>query len=123
MTVSERCYRILLKLYPSRFLGEYRAPMEQAFRDQLQSNKAVRLWLATLLDLARSAPATHIDEIRRDGMKNFAAPAAYLLCLPAMAFLARVELHSDDSGVIVALILVTTFILGCLHPKRAWLWA
>jgi hypothetical protein len=116
-------YRLLLNLYPDRFLREFREPMEQAYRDHSQLNGAITLWINLLGDLMRSVPATHLDEIRRNGMKNFTTPAAWLFCLAAMAFIGRVELHSDDAGVIVALVLMMTFTLGCLHPKRAWIWA
>ena len=40
-----------------------------------------------------------------------------------MLFLGRVESRSDDSGVIVCLVLLLTFTLGWLHPRRAWLWS
>ena len=49
--------------------------------------------------------------------------AAYLFCALAIAFVARLELHSDDTGVEVFFILVTTLILGFWHPARAWQWA
>ncbi|MBZ5582647.1 MAG: hypothetical protein LAQ30_10680 [Acidobacteriia bacterium] len=48
--------------------------------------------------------------------------ASYLFCLAAGAFLARFELHTDDTGVEVFFILAATFLLGCLHPRRAWQW-
>jgi hypothetical protein len=49
--------------------------------------------------------------------------AAYLFCFAATALLARYDLHTDDAGVEDFLILVVTFLLGCLHPRRAWQWA
>jgi di/tricarboxylate transporter len=49
--------------------------------------------------------------------------AACLFCFTATALLARYDLHTDDTGVEVFLILAVTFILGCLHPLRAWQWA
>ena len=49
--------------------------------------------------------------------------AAWLLCFAATALLARYDVHTDDTGVEVFLILVMTFLLGCLHPRRAWQWA
>ncbi len=49
--------------------------------------------------------------------------AAYLFCLAAGAFLARFELRTDDAGVEVFLILLATFLLGCIHPRHAWRWA
>jgi hypothetical protein len=127
MSASERAYRIFISLYPRRFLRDYREPMQQAFRDQLREEAThmsrTRLWGRTVLDLIRSAPVAHLDDERRDGMKNLTAMSAYLFCLAAMIFLGRFELHTDDSGVVVFFVLVITFILGCLHPRRAWLWA
>ena len=48
---------------------------------------------------------------------------AYALCAAADVFLMRVELRSDDTGVIAFLILLATFLLGSLHPRHAWQWA
>ena len=52
-----------------------------------------------------------------------ATAAIYLFCFTASALLARYDLHTDDTGVEVFLILTVTFLLGCLHPRRAWQWA
>jgi hypothetical protein len=49
--------------------------------------------------------------------------AAYLFSLAAGAFLGRFELHTDDAGVEVGLLLLATFALGWLHPRHAWQWA
>jgi hypothetical protein len=49
--------------------------------------------------------------------------AAGLLCLAAMLFLGYFELHTDDTGVEVAALCGCAFVLGCLDPRRAWLWA
>lgn len=49
--------------------------------------------------------------------------AAYLFALAAGAFLGRFELHTDDTGVEVGLLLVATSVLGSLHPRHAWQWA
>lgn len=48
---------------------------------------------------------------------------AYLFCLAAGVFLGRFELHTDDTGVEVAFLLLATFILGCWQPRHAWQWA
>ena len=61
MRVSERIYRILLKVYPKHYLRRYREPMAQLFSDQLQrasgAGPLVRLWLRTLADLCCTVPA------------------------------------------------------------------
>ena len=49
--------------------------------------------------------------------------AAYVFCCAAGAFLARFDLRTDDTGVEALFILAATFVLGCLHPRRAWQWA
>lgn len=48
---------------------------------------------------------------------------AYAFWLPAILFLGYFELHTDDTGVEVGLLLVITFLLGTLHPRHAWQWA
>jgi hypothetical protein len=47
----------------------------------------------------------------------------YLFSVAAGAFLGRFELHTDDTGVEVGLLLIATFVLGWLHPRHAWQWA
>jgi hypothetical protein len=47
---------------------------------------------------------------------------AYVLCAAAMVFLGRFELHTDDTGVEVGLLLSLPFLLGCLHLRNAWQW-
>jgi len=48
---------------------------------------------------------------------------AYVFWIPAVLFLGRFELHTDDTGVEIGLLLLITFILGSLHPRHAWQWA
>ena len=49
--------------------------------------------------------------------------AAGLFAIAAAIFLGRFELHSDDTGVEVAFLLLFTFILGFWQPKYAWLYS
>ena len=48
---------------------------------------------------------------------------AYALWIPAVLFLGRFELHTDDTGIEVGLLLFITFVLGILQPRHAWQWA
>ncbi len=48
---------------------------------------------------------------------------AYLLCLAAMFVLFRYGSRSDDAGIVASLIVLITFTLGSLSPRRAWQWA
>ena len=54
---------------------------------------------------------------------TFKSAAPYFFCAIAIAFLSRLELHSDDTGVEVFFLLLSAFLLGCWHPTRAWQWA
>ncbi len=49
--------------------------------------------------------------------------SAWILFPASLLFLARVESRSDDEGIVVVLVLLLTFALGYLHPRRAWLWS
>jgi hypothetical protein len=49
-------------------------------------------------------------------------PLAGLLCLAATLFMGYFELHTDDTGVEVCTLAACSCILGCLDPRRAWLW-
>jgi hypothetical protein len=53
----------------------------------------------------------------------WATLAAYLFSLAAGAFLGHFELHTDDTGVEVGLLLLATFVPGFLHPTHAWQWS
>jgi len=55
-------------------------------------------------------------------ISQLTVPVAGLLCAAAMGFLGYFELHTDDTGVEVAALGACAFFLGCLDPRRAWLW-
>jgi hypothetical protein len=65
MSLSERIYLLLLKIYPNSYRREYEAPMLQHFRDQLGSassaKERLRFWLRIITDLARTIPARHLE--------------------------------------------------------------
>jgi len=47
---------------------------------------------------------------------------ACMLCVAGAAFLMRFELHTDDTGVEVAMVLALSLLLGAVQPARPWLW-
>jgi len=69
MTASERIYHLLLNAYPARYRREYAESMSQLFRDQLctaaSAGKLLQLWIRTILDLARTVPARHLERLPR----------------------------------------------------------
>ncbi len=126
MRLSERIYGSLLRLYPDRFLREHREPLQQLFRDQLRDaereEKRIQLWIGTIVDLLCSVPVVHLYTTRYSPMKRINW-IAYALCAAAMTFFFLVGSQSDDVGIVTGLIVLTTFVLGGLSPRRAWKWA
>ncbi|HEX8025237.1 MAG TPA: hypothetical protein VF484_03440 [Candidatus Limnocylindrales bacterium] len=67
MTLEERAYRTLLRLYPRRYRLAYADAMTQLFRDQLRDARTggarrgvARTWLSTFADVGRSAAREHL---------------------------------------------------------------
>jgi hypothetical protein len=63
MSAAERAYRLLLRAYPAAFRARYGREMELIFGDQRReaNTSDVRLWVETVLDVARSAPALRLE--------------------------------------------------------------
>jgi putative ABC transport system permease protein len=70
MSLNDRLFRVLMRLLPSEFRADYGREMASHFRaEQREAGNAVgltRLWVATLGDVMRTAPAEHIDILWRD---------------------------------------------------------
>jgi putative ABC transport system permease protein len=68
----ERLFRAMLRLFPSEFRADFGESMAEDFRDQHADAAATRgravahLWMRTMADLLRRAPAEHLDVIGRD---------------------------------------------------------
>ena len=75
LAVSNRLYRLLLAAYPAEFRHEYGAQMAQVFRDRCREEQGrrggsrraglARVWMETILDLARTAPEEHLQHAGR----------------------------------------------------------
>jgi hypothetical protein len=72
LVVSNRLYNLLLTAYPAEFRREYGAQMAQVFRDRCREEQGRaggnrrraglwRVWMETILDLARTAPEEHLQ--------------------------------------------------------------
>jgi predicted permease len=70
MPDRRKVYSWLLKLYPARFREEYQSPMtrqfEDEYRDTASRGERVLVWLRAISDLALSAPAEILRELRQD---------------------------------------------------------
>ena len=87
----QKLFQMFMRAYPREFRYEYGKEMEQFFSDCYRAEKTSRgrlgvggLWFRTLLDLARTAPREHLENLRKDNpiMKNLGKNAlAFLLSI------------------------------------------
>jgi putative ABC transport system permease protein len=68
--MHDRLFRALLRLLPSEFRADYAREMESHFRAERreagEGTPMLRLWLTTIGDVLRTAPAEHLDVLARD---------------------------------------------------------
>lgn len=116
-----RTYQLLVLAYPSSFRRRFGAEMLQLFRDCYGAEKrrldpfgGLRLWLRTLLDLGRTAPLEHFDNLRKeDSMNNLRRDAVALIGCLAIIILAFALLTYGRKHE-VAPILIFGFVLDAL---------
>jgi putative ABC transport system permease protein len=89
MKLSERLYRVLLRLYPREFRDEYGGEMSALFRDRYAHGR-LTLWLQVLGDLWFHAPREHWTMFRQDAQYALRswrrAPAVAAIALTALTF-------------------------------------
>jgi putative ABC transport system permease protein len=61
-----RFHRRLMWLYPREFREEYGEEMAYVYRNRAANEGAVRLWLALLADIVRTAPREHLSVLSHD---------------------------------------------------------
>src|SRR5688572_21223029 len=70
MSWHDRVFTSLIRLLPAEFRGEYEREMAATFRAERRradgAASLTRVWLATIADVCRTAPAEHLDILRRD---------------------------------------------------------
>ena len=70
MNWHDRMFTALMRMLPAEFRGEYEREMAATFRAERRAADGAasltRIWLATIADVFRTAPAEHLDILRRD---------------------------------------------------------
>lgn len=111
--MSEKIYRFLLRLYPSRFRSRYGEEALQVFCDRLRDErgplKKARLWVDVLRDLMVSAPREH--------SRVPARPAQTASGVPLFQVLEEESLRPDMFllGTVLALLAVGAFVYLMTH--------
>ena len=66
----DRVFKALMRLLPAEFRGDYEREMAATFRAERRAAGGAagltRVWLTTIADVFRTAPAEHLDILRRD---------------------------------------------------------
>jgi hypothetical protein len=115
---SVRLYQAFLVAYPARFQREYGSEMVEVFRDcclrtirQSGMHGMLKLWVITLLDLAQSVVAEHMQKEAQ--LKNEMTPqdirrAGWALILGAISFVISifVAIWEGSDGCLFALLLL-----------------
>ena len=122
---AERAYALLLRAYPEGFRVAYGREMTLVFRAMVRDRGAATagLWLETIADVARTAPALRAEALRaqrtttlgmEDGRMRTMGVLAVLIAL-LQAVNAVVELNAGGTagwpGLVVAMAIVSSVLL------------
>ena len=55
-------------------------------------------------------------------MKQFQMISAAFFAMALSAWLGRVELHTDDTGILVGLLALGSLLAAMVEPRRPWIW-
>src|SRR5687768_5897606 len=70
MRLADRQFKALMRMLPAEFRGDYEREMSATFRAERRDAhgplRLTRVWGATVVDVFRTAPAEHLDILRRD---------------------------------------------------------
>ena len=150
LTASQRLYALMLNAYPAEFRREYGQHMGQVFRDCGRAAEGrngpvvlLHFWLIMLLDLVKTAPKEHLDNLRKGKsvMNNLRRDALALFGCIAIIVVAVLLLNYGRAHQVPAILLlgyaldaiVVTGVIGNfivfllvkttkLNPLRAALW-
>ena len=150
LPASQRLYALMLKAYPAEFRREYGPHMAQVFRDCHRAAESrqgpvvlMHFWLVTLLDLVKTAPKEHVENLRKEKsvMNNLRRDAMALfgciaIIVVAFLLLSYIRAGQDSSMQLLGYALdamVVTGVIGNfivfllvkttkLNPLRVALW-
>jgi putative ABC transport system permease protein len=118
-----KLFRAMLYCYPAEFRHEYGTEMEQLFRDRLQSEPRLRVWLEALADLAFAAPKEHWHVLIADVKYG----ARVLAAVPGFTVIALLVIALGIGATASIFSVVNAVLLRSLpygHPEKLfYLWS
>jgi|SRR5215510_8535239 len=146
----QKLFQMVLFAYPREFRREYGKEMEQFFRDCYRAESVYRgplgvgaLWFRTLLDLARTAPREHLENLGKDNaimrdLRNKVLAPVGSLAIVVVAFLLLSYGRKNEvsfilvfgrvldalvvAGIVANLIAFLLMAVTRLNPLRIALW-
>ena len=135
--LSEKLYRLMLRVYPESHRREYGELMVQLFRDRMRYhghgiNRFV-IWIQTILDLVPSAYREHRNELDTiadvlergsEYLDGLGSPRTAIALLATFLLMNSSVLLSSEGGVLEELLVVNSSLIGvgllmwfCERPK------
>jgi len=107
MPRADRLYRVLLRLYPAEFRGEYGREMTQLFRDRARREPLLRVWLDVARDLVVTVPREQASVLMNDvryalrTIRRAPAFSAAVMLTVALAIAANTAMFTVVNGVLL----------------------
>lgn len=133
ISISEKIYRQLLRLYPQSHRHDYAEPMAQLFRDQCRdawrakrSAGIFKLWLRVLPDIAKTSIIEQFNE-RNEIMKMFSSKNASTILTVLGLALGASSLFASSENLLWSLMAASAFVLlakaivETFRPSNEWL--
>jgi hypothetical protein len=111
---GERCYRLLLLLYPKSFRRGYASQMVQLFRDQ-RRDQGRRAWLTTLRDLFTTVPTRNLEAFMSMSPQGRLVAAAIATTVGVVVFAAV----GGAYGAIILMLLLAWILTAVLRGRSA----
>jgi hypothetical protein len=123
MNFCRLVYRIALLAYPSRFRRCYAGEMIRVFEERLRD--AQQRGGCTVVRYAVTIAGDLLASAMRERMLALRLRSALTGCAAVLGggYAAYVDFHATEVQATLLVLLLSSFLLGGVHPRGAWRWA